>query len=303
MINKKYKVIIWGHKLHSHTHSYIHNSYYKAFKALNFETYWFDAKEDTSNFNFENCIFFTEDQAHQNIPLNKSSFYILHHCKLEKYLNHGCNYVNLCNYVNKCLKGISHNYNDSKSIEKINYYTYYDPINKGLYQPWATDLLPNEIIEQNFLSLDESKNDIYYIGSITSDNINQVRDFSNACYNNSKNFITLNNLSDEDNKNYVRKSYISPDIRCQIHLDLGYMPCRIFKNLSYGVVPATNSVWVRDFFGEKILPYSENCSDLFEINRDFIKNEYNLNSTKWLINEIKEHHTYINRVNSILKFL
>lgn len=26
------KVVIWGHKLHSHTHSYIHNAFYNAFK-------------------------------------------------------------------------------------------------------------------------------------------------------------------------------------------------------------------------------------------------------------------------------
>jgi Lrp/AsnC family transcriptional regulator for asnA, asnC and gidA len=31
------KVVIWGHKLHSHTHSYIHNGFYIAFKHLGYD--------------------------------------------------------------------------------------------------------------------------------------------------------------------------------------------------------------------------------------------------------------------------
>jgi len=34
METKINKIIIWGHKLHSHTHSYIHSGYYEAFKKL-----------------------------------------------------------------------------------------------------------------------------------------------------------------------------------------------------------------------------------------------------------------------------
>ena len=52
IIKNNQKVIIWGHKLHSHTHSYIHNAYFTTFKKLGFETFWFDDKDDVSNFNF-----------------------------------------------------------------------------------------------------------------------------------------------------------------------------------------------------------------------------------------------------------
>ena len=39
------KVIIWGHPLHSHTHSYIHEAYYRAFKYLGYDVYWFHDNE------------------------------------------------------------------------------------------------------------------------------------------------------------------------------------------------------------------------------------------------------------------
>ena len=35
------KVVIWGHPLYSHTHSYVHEAYNKAFKHLGYDTYWF----------------------------------------------------------------------------------------------------------------------------------------------------------------------------------------------------------------------------------------------------------------------
>ena len=30
------QIVIWGHKLHSHTHSYIHNGFYIAFQKMGF---------------------------------------------------------------------------------------------------------------------------------------------------------------------------------------------------------------------------------------------------------------------------
>ena len=45
-------IIIWGHKLHSHTHSYIHNAFFIAFAKLGYETHWFDDNDDISNFYF-----------------------------------------------------------------------------------------------------------------------------------------------------------------------------------------------------------------------------------------------------------
>ena len=35
------KIVIWGYPLYSHTHSYIHAAFYKAFTHLGYETYWF----------------------------------------------------------------------------------------------------------------------------------------------------------------------------------------------------------------------------------------------------------------------
>jgi hypothetical protein len=57
------KVVLWGHKLHTHTHSYIHFAFHKAFKHLGYDTYWFDNNDDVSGFDFFGSLFITEGQV------------------------------------------------------------------------------------------------------------------------------------------------------------------------------------------------------------------------------------------------
>jgi hypothetical protein len=59
------KVVIWGHKLHTHTHSYIHEGFFRAFENLGYPTYWFDKLDDIADFDFSNTFFITEGQVDQ----------------------------------------------------------------------------------------------------------------------------------------------------------------------------------------------------------------------------------------------
>jgi hypothetical protein len=66
------------------------------------------------------------------------------------------------------------------------------------------------------------------------------------------------------------------------------------------VIPATNSKFVRDFFGEDLLPYSENCYGLYQSNVDVYSNKDYLKLIEFLQEEVKTNHTYLNRVKSII---
>ena len=63
MIKRPKRVIIWGYPLHTHTHSYIHLGYYRAFKALGFETYWSD-NVHTIGEEFNDSLVITEHFAY-----------------------------------------------------------------------------------------------------------------------------------------------------------------------------------------------------------------------------------------------
>ena len=72
------KIVIWGHKLHSHTHSYIHYGYWRAADYLGHEVYWYDDKDNVYDEDFSNSIFITEHQVCKNIPLRKDCKYFIH---------------------------------------------------------------------------------------------------------------------------------------------------------------------------------------------------------------------------------
>lgn len=52
------QVVIWGHKLHSHTHSYIHNGFFLAFKHMGYNTLWLDNNDDITLIDFSKTFFY-----------------------------------------------------------------------------------------------------------------------------------------------------------------------------------------------------------------------------------------------------
>jgi hypothetical protein len=292
------KVVIWGHKLHSHTHSYIHYAFYRAFQSLGYETSWFDDKDDVSNVNFDDCLFLTEGQVDKKIPKNKNSKYILHNCS-------GDNYKEI-DTANKINLQFFHKDVASRNLHKINDYTFVG--HDIIHQPWATDLLPHEINESE--AHNEMKNkECVWIGSYDQGNSQfqnhtELDPFFNEC---KKNGIRVriinpwsNPVSPEENRKIVNRAYLAPTIQGPWQVGDYYVPCRIFKHISYGHLGITNSEFVNKVFDNKLV-YDPSPTELFK-KAIAKKNDPNaVNEIKFLMNEVKTKHTYINRVNNILE--
>ena len=60
------KLVIWGMKLHTHTHSYIHYGYWRAAECLGYEVHWYDDKDDVSSVDFSDAVFITEHRVCNN---------------------------------------------------------------------------------------------------------------------------------------------------------------------------------------------------------------------------------------------
>ena len=282
------KVIIWGHKLHSHTHSYIHNSYFKAFKFLGYEVFWFDHNDDVSGFDFSNCIFFTEDQVKKGIPLRNDCKYIAHHIQ-PSFFDGIENILNLGNYIV-----------DVEKYEKIKDNTYFDSKSKTLYQCWATDLLPDEIDQNNYCKFDPTKNYVNYVGSLYEEGLEFAKQFGSILQTNRKELRLYRGVSDEENRELIRDSFLCPDFRNYHHVKVGYIPCRIFKTISYGQIVGTNSINVKRVFGDYVV-FGSNPQELYENMIDYSSNEKIDMMEAMLF--IKYNHTYVNRAKNILKLL
>ncbi len=79
------KVVLWGHKLHSHTHSWIHWAFYRAFEHLGYDVLWLDNSDNIKGIDFSDSLFITEGQVDHNMPLREDGRYILHNCDSKRY--------------------------------------------------------------------------------------------------------------------------------------------------------------------------------------------------------------------------
>lgn len=294
------KVVIWGHKLHSHTHSYIHHGFYKAFVYLGYPTYWFDNADDTSQFDFSDSLFITEGQVDEKIPLRNDCTYILHNCDSPKYKSlDPANRFYLQVYTDDVLK--------YKHLIKLEPFIYCDRKQRCLYMPWATDLLPEEIEanKQNLSQCVDSKL-VYWIGTIGGGqfgNIEELQPFKDACQNNDVKFIAKppRYVSLTDSVELIRNSYLAPAIVGSWQKSVGYIPCRIFKNISYGKMGLTNSRHVYELFEGKIV-YNPDTYKLFYDGKERLKT-LTIQELHELMDFVKTKHTYVNRIRTILSFI
>jgi hypothetical protein len=115
-------------------------------------------------------------------------------------------------------------------------------------------------------------------------------------------FIDDKKVSSEENMNLIKESLIAPALQSQWQVDNGYIPCRIFKNISYGKMGLTNNEAVYKLFEEKIL-YNTSIDELLEMGIEFEKKNDKNEIIIELMKDVRDNHTFINRINTILWFL
>jgi hypothetical protein len=310
-INLK-QVVIWGHLLHSHTHSYIHNAFYIAFRNMGFTTYWFDDNTDVSGIDFGNSLFITEHNVDKKIPKMNDCLYFVHFLEQDNYQG-----------VNKeCLIDLKCAFRDmkrdSEKYGEINYVPvtkkrveFFASIQSQLtyYTLWGTDLLPNEI-DENIKNLDEIRKkrtgNFFFVGQPTR----PWMIVQNICYSNKIPFIrygaTFNkdsekNMTIEQNVSFIQQTIMAPAFQSDEQVKDIYIPCRIFKNISYGRMSATNNPLVYKLFSEKIVYDSDISVCINKLNH--FENNYNKNIVKQLMEYVRDNHTFVQRIESLRHFI
>lgn|SRR3990167_7915947 len=291
------KVVIWGHKLHTHTSSYVHNAFYRAFKHLGYETYWFDDNDDVSHINFSNSLFYTEGQVDINIPMRDDCYYITHNCYKDKYyplrIKKRCLTQQV--FTNDCFK-----YDLTHPVDGI----CYSVEHKSIFMYWGTDLLPHEIDSMKFKvkPLQQKEKNIYWIGTLGGGffgNEEQIMPFMEEAQKNELRFIHKTMISPEENIQLVQNSFIAPTICGKWQCDVGFVPCRTFKNISYGQMCVTNSETINKLFKGRVI-FNTDTKQLFY---DSIKYLESMDQKELfnLMDYVRDNHTYIQRIEWMLK--
>jgi len=300
------KIVIWGHPEYSNTFAFIHYGLYKACKFLEYDVEWVPDSPENKDIDLTDAIVFSEHQQIKHLPYNQTAKYFIHNLKSDFQSTDKDNFYNYLVY--------HENYKNWEGVKKIDNHFWFCEKTKTPVIMWATDILPDEIDRLDPCIFDESKSDVNFIGSIGSGSNRgeNIIKFAHVCADNGKNFVNYGGLtgySDGNNPFYaydkniefMRNSYIGFDIREKNNLANGYVPCRIFKNMSYGKWVGTNSLKVNNFFEGRIT-VNDNLESLYkDIVSDYKKASYD--DLRDNMNYIRDNHTYVTRIKSFLSIL
>jgi len=188
-------------------------------------------------------------------------------------------------------------------------YILYDLRDATLYMPWATDLLPHEIdtIKAQLPSIDKN-NAACFIGTIWSGyqgNQEEIRAFEHACHDAQIPFISRggfnSNITDQQHQDAIIHAQLAPAIQGKWQCEHGYIPCRIFKNISYGHMGITNNETVYKLFDKKII-YNPDAYQLLLDSLD-ARSHITQEQIVSLMDFVRDNHTYLNRIDDMLRFL
>lgn len=244
---KRYKkIIIWGVKESRPGDSfhYIHLHFNNAFKHLGYEPVWVDDDKENRELVKPGSFVMGFNLAGENLPVIKNVDYCLHnfdeigdiHGQIGKKNN-----IRLQVYTDK----------SKKAKERWGDVRYFEPTTRTLFQPWGTDLMPEGFMKPVFPSLSPL---MFWVGSIWNDENNQgnIKDIEKLKAALKKNNIIFKQVRVEDKMatRLIRLSRIAPAIAGKWQVDNNYLPCRMFKNVSYGQLGITNVPKLQELFGD-----------------------------------------------------
>ena len=111
----------------------------------------------------------------------------------------------------------------------------------------------------------------------------------------------------------VRTAYIAPAIQGNGHCtneEIFYIPCRIFKNISYGNIAVTNNIGVYNLFKDFLIFYDNDLEKLIIKYNNYINSlndpenfQKHKNNMIKIMSYVKNHHTYLSRIEMLLNKL
>ncbi len=308
----KHKIILWDFPLYSHTLSYIWAGFEKSARYLNHEVYWFteDNHPDHNDPIYKDATFIAEGSRDKKLPIRSDCAYIIHSIHPDrvksKYLGNVGRFVDL-RYNHVWHHDEVYQFKvDKKSLEKIGPCCYLDESGDytKVYCSWATDLLPSEFNYADIYKQREKFPTIYFLGTISNqgrcENWSKIEPFVNSCKTARVEWVHndpwVRPLSMDQVKYFTQKSIIAPDIRGPELLRNGYVPCRLFKNISYGHLGITNSEeCYKELEGNCLLV--EDTSKMLNLG---LHNRDNYSFIESAMKYVAENHTYVNRLNDLL---
>ena len=313
------QVVIWGNKLDSgDTFSFIHYGLNRVSRFMGFKTLWLNASDNLPQIDLSRTLFLTEGGA-KKLPIRKDCWYVVF------------NYDRLINDIDDAFaegRAIAYQHWNGRgsecylAMEKVGEMAYLDGT-KLLHLPWATDRIPPEIAAIRDRLSAPTVRRCAFVGSMNwsgppFDMDKQWGPFISACERGGVPFVCGRNRRyqcqtsnyagrkmlfnyPEEAVTYVCRSLLAPSIQGHWQCEVGHLGDRIFKNLSYGKLGITNNLHIEALLGEHCV-FCENTEKLFGMAMDAVQSRPPARVMA-AMRLVAEKHTYVNRINAMLKAL
>ena len=219
--------VFWGHKSSGADFHYIYMSWSRTLQRLGLPAYWVDDDPGNAEWVQPGCWVTVMDTACKHLPVVDGVDYVLHNFDLNV---DPINKLAIQVYTDEVKKGA-----------QWGRFTHFD--GRCLYQPWGTDLMPHEFMDP----VCPTESDVvYWMGSIWNNELGQGNDeiihrVESHLGAKGLRFEQRRNVSNEENAELVRASRFAPAFTGKWQAEVGYIPCRVLKNISYGQLGVINS--------------------------------------------------------------
>jgi hypothetical protein len=261
------EIVVWGLKNRRHSHRFIHEGFFNNFHPFARDVVWVNDRRGIEFSPFKKRMIFASGMASRHLPIVPNTEYVFHNLALTEKQKFASEVLN-----SKILYLQVHT--NSSRGEKLweSPFISFDVGNKTLTQPWGTPI-PEPNWYRNTAPLESSIE--YWVGAVWNNALNQgnieaIEAFKKSLSRRNVDFkriggsrLNLNGISDQTAVELVRKSRIGASILGRWQMEQGYIPCRVFKNLSAGIPPISNGDF-RLLFGASQL-YAAEIDELVDV--------------------------------------
>lgn len=316
------QLVVWGFRSGNHTHKYIHEAVNMLFERLGCMyglPVQFVDDVQRNNHDWSHSLFFASPHVGEDkhIPLLDTCTYVLHFDKIhyeskrritkyDKLLQAG-QAIRWVVYRGNPVKDTPLDLNGSVyTVSEDAKLCYYCAGEQKIVMPWGTDQLPEEILE-NIRHVtwekDRAKSkDCLFVGSVWYLNEKEIQETIAACKTLGLKWVHRQKVSHDENLQLVKEAYVAPAFQGAEHIgdkDAFYLPCRIIKNIGYGVIGVTNNPGVQWYFNGQLV-YHENIEDCLRLYETEVQT-YPREKQQSLMRRVALQETYVSRFLEIFK--
>jgi hypothetical protein len=261
------RLIAWGGTNGLEAHRHIHQHFVRAASKMGWKSQIVPDQPESRIYLKPGCLVIVADIYANNIGEAVPGVdYVIHNFNADHPLVQTANPENLLRLQVWTDDAYGMRWSDFRS---------YDRNDRILFQPWGTDLFSEEFMDPIY---NPYTNEVTFVGAIWSElnngvelgNMEMIETLRLLCADNGLKLRLLTQISDNQAKAAIRSARLAPSFASGWQVQHNYLPCRVFKNISYGALGFTNVPALKTFLDLPTLDTTE----MFEWATKLRSNQY-----------------------------